>query len=73
MVGSFEIGRPSSRRWKNFGRRWTRGVMGLEKWTIFMDFVFVLSLMNVVKSHKTDHTFKLKKETKSYASLLEIK
>ena len=72
-MGLFEIGRPRSSRWKNFGRRWTRGMMGLEKWTIFMDFVFVLSLMNVVKSHKTDHTFKLKNETKSYASLLEIK
>ena len=47
--------------------------MGLEKWTIFIDFVFVLSLMNVVKSLKTDNTFKLKNEIKSYASLLKIK
>ena len=23
--GSFEIGRPRSRGWKSFGRRWTRG------------------------------------------------
>ena len=72
-MGSFEIGLPRSRGWKNFGRRSTRGVVGLEKWTIFMDFVFVSSLMNVVKSHKTGHTFKLKNETKSYVSLLEIK
>ena len=28
--GSFEIGRPSSKRWKNFGLRWTWGVGGLE-------------------------------------------
>ena len=28
--GSFEIGRPGSRMWKNFGRRWTWGVGGLD-------------------------------------------
>ena len=28
--GSFKIGRPRSRRWKNFGRRWTGMVRGLE-------------------------------------------
>ena len=27
--GSFEIVRPRSRRWKNVGRRWTKGVRGL--------------------------------------------
>ena len=36
-VGSFEIGRPKFRGWKNFRRRWTRRVGGLENWTIFMD------------------------------------
>ena len=24
-VGLFKIGRPRSKRWKNFGRRWTGG------------------------------------------------
>ena len=43
--GSFEIGRPVSRRWKNFGRRWTRGLGVLENWTIFMDVICVSSLM----------------------------
>ena len=28
--GSFEIGFPRSRGWKNFGGRWTAGVGGLE-------------------------------------------
>ena len=28
--GPFEIGRPRSRGWKNFGRRWTRWVGVLE-------------------------------------------
>ena len=43
--GSFEIGRPVSRRWKNFGQRWTRGLGALENWTIFMDVICVSSLM----------------------------
>ena len=34
---SFEIGRPRSRGWKNFGRSWTRRVGDLENWTVFMD------------------------------------
>ena len=42
--GSFEIGRPRSRRWNNFGRRWTREVGGLKNWTIFMDVICVSSL-----------------------------
>ena len=33
--GSFEIGRPRSRVWKNFGRSWTREVGGLENRAIF--------------------------------------
>ena len=28
--GSFEIGRPRSKGWKNVGHSWTRGVGGLE-------------------------------------------
>ena len=39
--GSFEIRRARSRGWKNFGRRWTRGVVGLENWRIFMDVICV--------------------------------
>ena len=30
MGGLFEIRRPRSTGWKDFGRRWTRGVGGLE-------------------------------------------
>ena len=45
--GSFEIGRSKLRGWKNFGRKWTRGVGGLENWTIFMDVVCVSSLTGV--------------------------
>ena len=41
---SFEIGGSSSRGWKNFGRRWARGVGGLENWTIFTDVIRVPSL-----------------------------
>ena len=36
-----EIGRPRSRRWNNFGRRWTRAVGGLENWTNFLDVICV--------------------------------
>ena len=46
--GSFEIGRPRSRRWKNFGRSWTSEAGGgrvvLENWIIFMDIICVSSL-----------------------------
>ena len=45
MGGSFEIGRPRSRGWKNFGCSWTRGMGGLENWTIFMDVICVSSLI----------------------------
>ena len=41
---SFEIGHLSSRRWKNFGRRWITEVGGLENWTISMDVICVSSL-----------------------------
>ena len=43
-AGSFEIGRPRSRGWKHFERRWTMGVGDLENWTIFMDVICVSSL-----------------------------
>ena len=39
--GSFEIGYPNSRGWNNFGRRWMRGLGGLENWTIFMEVICV--------------------------------
>ena len=42
---SFEIGCPRSRGWKNFRRRLTRRVGGLENWTIFMDVICVSSLI----------------------------
>ena len=42
----FEIGRPRSRRWKDFGGRWTRRVGGLENRTIFLDVIFVSSLIS---------------------------
>ena len=42
---SFGIGCPRSRGWKNFGRRWTRGVGCFENWTIFMDVICVSSLI----------------------------
>ena len=42
--GSFEIGRPRSTRWKNFGRRWKKGLRGLENWIIFMEVICVSSL-----------------------------
>ena len=37
--GSFESGRPRSRDWKNFGRRWMN-------WIIFIDVICVASLIN---------------------------
>ena len=43
--GSLEIGRPRSKGSKNIGRRWTRGMGGLENWTIFMDVIRVSSLI----------------------------
>ena len=44
-IGSLEIRRPRSRGLKNFGRRWTRKVGGLENLTVFMDVIFVSSLI----------------------------
>ena len=43
---SIEIGRPRSMGWKNFGRRWARGVRAFENWAIFMDVICVSSLMS---------------------------
>ena len=43
--GSFEIGCSRS-GWRNFGRRWTRGVGGLENWTIFTNAIRGSSLVN---------------------------
>ena len=42
--GSFGIGRPRSRGWKNIGRSWTKRVGDLENWTILMDAICVSSL-----------------------------
>ena len=44
--GLFQIGHPRSRVWKNYWRRWTRGMGDLENWTIFMDVIYVSSLKN---------------------------
>ena len=41
VEGSFETGHPRSRKWKNFGRRWTMRVGGLENSTIFMGTIYV--------------------------------
>ena len=59
--GSFDIGRPMSRRWMNFGCRWTRGVRGwggLENWTIFMD--VILPYFVVQKKHTHTKTLRNK-------------
>ena len=40
-----KIGRPGSRGWKKFGRRWTEEVGGLPNYTIFMNLIYVLSLI----------------------------
>ena len=45
--GLFKIGRPRSSGWKKFGHLWTRGVGGLEIYTIFMDVICVSSLMAI--------------------------
>ena len=36
---SFEIGRPRSKGWKDFGSRWAERVEGLKNWTVFMDII----------------------------------
>ena len=48
--GSFEIERPRSKGWKNFGSRWIRGVGGLKNLTIFSDVICVSSLIGVIRS-----------------------
>ena len=52
---SFEIRRSRSREWKKFGRRWTRGMRGLENFKIFMDVICVLSL-RLTSKFMTSHT-----------------
>ena len=49
-MGSFEIGRPRSRKWENFGCRWTRGLGGLENSTIFMGVICISFLTSNVKA-----------------------
>ena len=44
--GLSKIGCPRSKGWKNFGRRWTRWVGGLENWTSFIDAIWVSSLIS---------------------------
>ena len=46
--GLREIGCTRSRKWKNFGYRWTKGVEGLENWTVFMDVICVSSLTTIL-------------------------
>ena len=46
--GSFEIGRPMSKGWKNFRRSWTTEVGRLENWTIFTDVICVSSLSSKI-------------------------
>ena len=45
-----EIGRPWSKGWKNFGRRWAGGG-DLENRKVFMDVIFVSSLINFVENY----------------------
>ena len=72
--GSFGIGRPRSRGWKNFGPRGTRGFRGLKNWTIFMDVMCVLSLKSNVTNRMHDPPFTLTKAISSsypYKDLLK--
>ena len=68
MGGSFEIGRPRSRRWKNFGLRWTRGMRGLENWTTFMNVICASSLTVLRKSNK--YYFKILTKFMVFLSIL---
>ena len=47
--------------WKNFGRRGTGGLRGLENWTIFMDAIFVSSL--IIKINAELFSFQLNLQT----------
>ena len=51
---TFEIGRPRSGGWKNFGRRWTRGVGGPQNWRIFMDVIRVSSYIGFTIFHLSE-------------------
>lgn len=68
MGGSFEIVRPRSRGWKTFGRRWTRGMRGLENWTTFMNVICVSSLTVLRKSNK--YYFKILTKFMVFLSIL---
>ena len=50
--GLFEIGRPRSREWKDFGRKWTEGVAALKigqlSWTSYVYYpLFQVQLLKV--------------------------
>ena len=49
-TGSFQIGRPRSKGCKNFEHGWASGGGRLGNWTIFMDVIFVSSLITQLLS-----------------------
>ena len=51
--GVFEIGYPRSGGSKNFGCSWTRGMEGLENWTIFMEVICVSPLICLLPNRWT--------------------
>ena len=65
--GSLEVGRPRSRGWKNFGRRWIRRVRGLENWTIsWTSYVYhlLLNSLSIALSFSTTPIFSFEKQRK---------
>ena len=74
--GSFEIGCPRSRGWKNFLRSWSRGVEDLKNWTIFMNVICVSSLIIYLCIHGKcspwDYVTKLR-DNQIFKALLRIK
>ena len=52
--GSFEIGRPRSTGWKDFGRKWTRGVGGSWKLDNFHGRHMYIISYNIYSSHITN-------------------
>ena len=52
---AFEIGRPRSRGWKNFGRRWTGGGC-LENWKIFKNVMCIIPIKVVNKNVLVGYT-----------------
>ena len=63
---SFKIGRPRLRGLKNVGRRWTRGVGGLEYWTVFMGVICVSSLTSTAPSWERCLKLYVKNSVKVY-------